>query len=100
MAHGTEPIARPSDLAAARPHHGAQHIRQGWLERNERRLFLGPAVFVVLALSLFPLITSLAISFLNWNFSRMQDGFTFVGLHNWLRLFSDPHFHKVLMTTI
>src|SRR5581483_9067482 len=100
MAQGSEPVARPVDVIALGTRPAALHRRPSWYARNERRLFLAPAVLIVLVLSIFPLIASLGISFLNWNFSNTKAGFTFVGLHNWIRLASDAHFQKVFLNTV
>ncbi len=100
MTQGRPSAVGSADLVATGVRPAAQHVRLSWFERNERRLFLAPAVLIVLVLSIFPLFASLAISFLNWNFNDMAAGFKWVGLLNWGRLISDEHFHKVFVNTL
>ncbi|HBY93134.1 MAG TPA: ABC transporter permease [Chloroflexi bacterium] len=64
-----------------------------------RRLFILPATIVILALSIFPLIFSLAITFTNLRLLA-SGGTRFIGLANWARLFTDTNFHTVLRNTI
>ncbi len=63
-----------------------------------RRTFLGPSAIFLLALTLFPLLFALSITFTNMRL--LSTGATeFVGLENWRRLFSDNNFHTVLRNT-
>ena len=59
-----------------------------YLERNPQTKFIAPAMITMYALSVIPTIFLVAISFTNyrlgWDFSRMK----FVGLDNYIRLFS------------
>jgi multiple sugar transport system permease protein len=54
---------------------------------------------VVLALSIFPLIFSLVITFTNYRLLA-SEGTRFAGLANWARLFTDTNFHTVLKNTL
>lgn len=100
MLHGSESATRHLDLAAPEVRPLAPRRRLGWVERNERRLFLAPAVAMILCLSVFPLIASLGISFLHWSFSDPGAGFTWAGLYHWGRLLNDAHFLTVLKNTL
>jgi multiple sugar transport system permease protein len=71
-----------------------------YLERFAPAVFLIPPLALVVLLSLFPLLVSLGLSFVSWNISNPTAGISFVGLANWARLFSDEHFHKVLLNTL
>lgn len=58
-------------------------------------LFLLPAVTLFLLFTVYPIISSFILSF-----STLDNGsYVFVGLSNYLRLFSDTVFHKALLNT-
>jgi multiple sugar transport system permease protein len=62
-------------------------------------LFLAPAVLTLLAVSIFPLIYSLLLTFNSWNLAS-QSGWKWVGLQNFeLILTADPFFKSSLLTT-
>lgn len=69
-------------------------------ERRTRRLFLGPAVAVVLLLGVFPLVFSLGLSFTNVNLFRRGVPVQFVGLDNWARLLGDEALWQTLLNTV
>jgi len=64
-----------------------------------QRMFLLPAVILVLALTIFPLVFSLGITFTNMRLLASEP-VRFIGLSNWARLFTDNNFHIVLRNTI
>jgi len=76
------------------------------VERKEKRrslipvLFVAPALLLVIVLTIIPLLSSLALSFLNWDFGNRMAPVRWAGLSHWARLFSDQHFHYVLLTTL
>jgi multiple sugar transport system permease protein len=72
----------------------------GWLDRHAPAMFLLPPIALIVVLSIFPLLMSLGLSFVNWNISNPAAGVTFIGLANWLRLFTDAHFRQVLLNTL
>lgn len=72
-------------------------VEKQWLSRHERSIFMLPPVLVVLCLTIFPLIASLGFSFFSYTFIN---GFRFVGLDNWARLFTDDHFFAVAKNTL
>jgi multiple sugar transport system permease protein len=59
-----------------------------WSDRNFRWLLVAPAVFLILALSIFPLLFSLWVSFVNYDFQI--PGHAFVGLKNFEQVVADP----------
>ena len=63
-------------------------------------LFVAPALILVVVLTIIPLFSSLALSFLNWDFANRSAPARWVGLDHWVRLFTDAHFHYVLFTTL
>jgi multiple sugar transport system permease protein len=70
---------------------------------NPNRLgyvFLAPGIALVLALSIFPLLMSLSLTFVYWDMANPMSGIRFAGLNHWARLFSDEHFFIVLRNTI
>jgi multiple sugar transport system permease protein len=60
--------------------------------------FLNPAAILVLMLSLFPFLFSLAMTFTNWNLLYPDVGFR--GLENWRRLFDDETLARSLRNTL
>jgi multiple sugar transport system permease protein len=59
-----------------------------WSDRNFRWLLVAPAVCLILALSIFPLLFSLWVSFVNYDFQI--PGHAFVGLKNFEQVVNDP----------
>lgn len=55
-----------------------------------KRLFLLPALLLLLSIIIFPLLFSIRVSFSSWNVSR--SGLDFVGGANWSRMISDADF--------
>jgi multiple sugar transport system permease protein len=59
-----------------------------WMERNFRFLLVAPAVLLILALSVYPLLFSVWVAFVNYDFT--VPGHAFVGLKNFSMVVSDP----------
>jgi multiple sugar transport system permease protein len=59
-----------------------------WCDRHFKWLLVAPAVFLILALSIFPLLFSIWVSFVNYDFQI--PGHAFVGLKNFEQVVSDP----------
>ena len=59
-------------------------------------IFILPSMLIILLFKLIPLIIGLIISFTNWNLLSSPE---FVGLQNYVRLFSDPTTTKVFGNT-
>jgi multiple sugar transport system permease protein len=59
-----------------------------WSDRHFRWLLVAPAVILILALSIYPLIFSLVVSFINYDFQI--PGHAFVGLNNFRMVIFDP----------
>ncbi len=70
---------------------------EGWQENLAGYLFIAPMFIGTSLLVLFPIISSLALSFTNWNFVSGFQGANFVGLDNFRDLMSNKLFHKALM---
>ncbi len=54
---------------------------------------------MILVFSIFPLLFSLVLSFVNWDLSRLSGGIRFVGLHNFAELFTDHRFWNTAKVT-
>lgn len=59
-----------------------------WAERHFKWLLVAPAVVFILALSVYPLLFSLVVSFINYDFQ--VPGHAFVGFKNFERVINDP----------
>ena len=59
-----------------------------WTERHFKWILVGPAVLLIVALSIYPLAFSLVVSFINYDFQI--PGHAFVGLKNFERVIFDP----------
>lgn len=69
-------------------------------DRAASYAFLMPAVILILILSIFPLVFSLALSFMSWDLSRLEGGVRFIGLQNFATLFSDTRFWNTAKNTV
>ncbi|TLS48236.1 sugar ABC transporter permease [Paenibacillus antri] len=63
-------------------------------------LFIGPEVFGMLLLSVFPLGFSLALSFADWNLVGGVSSIRFVGWDNFIGLWEDDRFLKALRNNV
>jgi multiple sugar transport system permease protein len=63
-------------------------------------VFILPATIMILVFSIFPLLFSLALSFVSWDLSRLEGGIKFVGLDNFIELFSDHRFWNTARVTL
>ncbi len=69
-----------------------------WAERRIGWLLVAPAAALILALSIYPLLYSLWVSFVNYDF--LVPGHAFVGLRNFAQIVSDPIARSSLITTL
>lgn len=68
-----------------------------WSDRNFKWLLVAPAVILILALSVYPLLFSLVVSFINYDFQ--VPGHAFVGLKNFRQVIVDPVARSSLLLT-
>ena len=61
--------------------------------------FVLPALIVFLAFVVFPFVTSLLLSFTEWNFLSGLKGIKFVGLQNFREILKDEHFFAGIRNT-
>ncbi|WP_046862856.1 carbohydrate ABC transporter permease [Microvirga massiliensis] len=59
-----------------------------WMDRQFKWLLVLPAIILILALSIYPLLFSVWVSFVNYDFT--VPGHEFVGLGNFLQVVNDP----------
>lgn len=88
--------------------HLCLRLRSGQMEKNSKisqtagkiqpYVFLLPAVIVLLAITIFPLIYSLNISFRSVTLLKLSHQ-PFVGLSNYIQIFRDPRFYNALQKT-
>jgi multiple sugar transport system permease protein len=78
--------ASGQDVTLATPHDATLHVRASWAERLASSAFVWPAVLIVLALSIFPLIMSLYLSFSRIQLVRGGFDINFVGILNYRKL--------------
>lgn len=76
----------------------AVRTRERGRDSGAAGFFLGPAAILVLLLSLFPFIFSLATTFTNWNL--LYNNFQLQGFSNWNRLLSDDTFRQAARNTV
>ncbi|SFB30469.1 multiple sugar transport system permease protein [Cohnella sp. OV330] len=89
-------IARDS-VAAVRP-------KTYWTRKRREQwagwIFIAPEVVGLIVLSLFPLISSLVLSFTEWNLVGGLSAIRFIGLDNFVNLFKDDHFILALKNNV
>lgn len=69
-----------------------------WSDRHFKWLLVAPAVILILALSVYPLLFSIWVLFVNYDFTVPGHGF--VGLRNFTRVLTDPVARWSLWVTI
>ncbi len=62
--------------------------------------FLMPTVFLILLMSMFPLVFSLVLAFMSWDLSRLEGGMRFIGLQNFVTLVNDARFWNTARVTL
>src|SRR5690348_12191398 len=81
-----------AETAAQQPRPDAPARRRStlseWSDRHFKWLLVAPAVLLILALSIYPLLFSLWVSFVNYDFQI--PGHAFVGLKNFKQVVADP----------
>jgi multiple sugar transport system permease protein len=69
-----------------------------WTDRHFKWLLVAPAVLLILALSVYPLLFSVWVLFVNYDFT--VPGHDFVGLRNFTRVLADPVARWSLWVTV
>jgi multiple sugar transport system permease protein len=65
-----------------------------------QRVFILPAVFLLLFLTIFPLFFTLYLTLNSWQISKIGAGIEFVGFRNFVRIAGDSRFWKTLLNTV
>lgn len=92
-------MTNPIDAAVrATPDPLARRIR-GLSDRAIAWLFVGPTIFLLLAINIFPLIWTVRLSFTNYRANRPNEEVEFVGLRNYVRILTDDGIWANMQTT-
>lgn len=75
-------------VAKATPDHIAQKIK-GLSDRAIAWIFVGPTIFLLLAINIFPLIWTINLSFTNFKANRTNRAVEYIGTRNYERILSD-----------
>jgi multiple sugar transport system permease protein len=90
-------MQNPSSMAAALPR-WRRSAFSAFIERHFKWVIVLPAVLLILVLSIYPLLFSLWVNFVNYDFEI--PGHAFVGLKNFTTVISDPNAQSALLLTI
>src|SRR5688572_20698461 len=84
-----------------------RRTRSGWLtgslaarRRRDGWLLVAPAVLLIVALSIYPLIYSLALSFRRWDLQARNESYPWIGLGNYRDALSDDRVWGALQNTL
>jgi multiple sugar transport system permease protein len=69
-----------------------------WIDRRLKFVFLAPAMIVLIALTAFPTVYMFVAAFVKFDASAPLNS-KFIGIDNFLRLFTDDKFHNALINT-
>jgi len=85
-------------IARATPPGIAKRVR-GLSDRTIAWLFVGPSIFLLLAINIFPLIWTVRLSFTNFRVNRVNAPIKSIGLRNYERILSDPDIWQTMQAT-
>jgi multiple sugar transport system permease protein len=92
-------MARSLDIGAASvPRWYRASSVSAWADRRFKWLIVLPAVLLILTLSVYPLLFSVWVAFVNYDFQI--PGHDFIGLQNFSQIVNDPLAWSSLLTTI
>jgi multiple sugar transport system permease protein len=75
--------------AKATPVHIAKKVK-GLSDRAIAWIFVGPTIFLLLAINIFPLIWTINLSFTNFKANRVNRAVEYIGTRNYERILNDP----------
>ena len=90
-------MAQVGNMKQARSISGLETFSE-WSDRHFKWLLVAPAVLLILALSVYPLLFSVWVLFVNYDFQI--PGHAFVGLKNFRQVFADPVARWSLFLTV
>jgi multiple sugar transport system permease protein len=85
-------------IARATPPGIAKRVR-GLSDRTIAWLFVGPSIFLLLAINIFPLIWTIRLSFTNFRVNRVNAPIKSIGLRNYERILTDPDIWQTMQAT-
>ncbi|MCK4860578.1 MAG: sugar ABC transporter permease, partial [Rhodobacteraceae bacterium] len=85
-------------LAKSTPAPVAKKIR-GLSDRAIAWIFVGPSIFLLLAVNIFPLIWTIRLSFTNFRVNRPNRDVDWVGLSNYKKILSDGDIWQNMQAT-
>jgi multiple sugar transport system permease protein len=100
----TSPSSDPGRVleAVARDRLGQRSTRPSpaalWIDHHFKWLMVAPAILIIVMITLYPLLFSLWVAFINYDFS--VPGHAFVGLGNFRRIVTDPVAISSTVTTL
>lgn len=89
--------ARNNEPSPAAPKTG-RSIR-GLSDRAVAWIFIGPTIFLLLAINIFPLIWTIRLSLTNYRANRLNADVKWVGLRNYERILTDPDIWNSMQAT-
>ena len=92
MDRAAEALARKTPLSSARRIRGLSDTAIAWV-------FIFPAIALLLAINIFPLIWAIYLSFTNYRANRPNAPVENVGLRNYERVLNDPDIWMAMQTT-
>ena len=75
-------------VASATPARVARKVK-GFSDRAIAWIFVGPTIFLLLAINIFPLIWTINLSFTNFKANRVNRAVEYIGLRNYERILTD-----------
>tara|TARA_R110000851_G_scaffold240244_2_gene392929 strand:- start:77 stop:1024 length:948 start_codon:yes stop_codon:yes gene_type:complete len=89
------PISKAAEVT---PEPVARRIR-GLSDRSIAWIFVAPAIFLLLAVNIYPLLRTIWLSFTNYRVNRPNNDVDWVGLRNYERILSDPNIWNTMQAT-
>jgi multiple sugar transport system permease protein len=93
-------LTAPTEAAARQPSRSERFATWRWRHRQVLIAYaiLTPMILYFLVFTWIPIVVLAIISFTEWNVVQWPP--TFVGLKNFIQIFSDPYYHKVVGVTL
>ena len=89
----------PAERAVAATPKRLRHKIRGLSDRAIAWLFVGPTIFLLLAINIFPLIWTIRLSFTNYRANRPNAEVKFIGLRNYERILTDSDIWQTMQAT-
>jgi ABC-type sugar transport system permease subunit len=89
-------LKRPEGLQTTAPSLGAR--LEHFVDRRIHVIYPAPAVILLVALFVIPILYTIYLSFHSWNFSPTRPP-VFIGVENYLELIQEARFHRAIINT-